>query len=355
MQGVLRSWAVPKGPPTKIREARLAMHVEDHPLEYAEFEGTIPAGNYGAGTVMVWDRGEYEDLTGNPVAAFYAGKLHVVMRGRKLKGEWILVKDRREEDSNKWLLIKAGESLPSFSQKVDDHSVISGRSMSQITEANDAQWKSNRPVTEAKKKARSGSRHRVEATFLEPMRCKAVSALPEDEQWRFEIKFDGYRCLSVKSGPEVTLFSRNKNVLNERFPNVVEGLRLIEGDFVLDGEIVALDSEGRPSFQLLQNQRSPGLTVCLFVFDFLVWKGEALLLQPIEQRRERLSELIPEPVDPIRLSPLLEASAEQVLAAVRKLGLEGVIGKRPGSIYEPGERSGAWIKSRTSRQQEFVV
>ncbi len=116
MQGVLRSWAVPKGPPTKLREARLAMHVEDHPLDYADFEGTIPAGNYGAGTVMVWDQGEYEDLTGNPAAAFHQGKMHVIMRGKKLKGEWILVKDRREEGSNKWLLIKAGKREHAFGQ-----------------------------------------------------------------------------------------------------------------------------------------------------------------------------------------------------------------------------------------------
>ncbi len=143
MQGVLRSWAVPKGPPTKPREARLAMHVEDHPLDYADFEGTIPAGNYGAGTVMVWDQGEYEDLTGNPAAAFHAGKMHVILRGKKLKGEWILVKDRREEDSNKWLLIKAGTPLK-LSAKADDTSAISGRSMAQIAKANDRQWRSDR-------------------------------------------------------------------------------------------------------------------------------------------------------------------------------------------------------------------
>jgi bifunctional non-homologous end joining protein LigD len=139
MQGVLRSWAVPKGPPLKLKEARLAMHVEDHPLEYASFEGTIPPGNYGAGTVMVWDQGHYEDITGNPTAAFYAGKMHVVLHGRKLKGEWILVKDRREaEESNKWLLIKAGDSQP-LSKKADDTSAISGRSMAEIAASNDAQ------------------------------------------------------------------------------------------------------------------------------------------------------------------------------------------------------------------------
>jgi bifunctional non-homologous end joining protein LigD len=149
MEGVLRSWAVPKGPPTELRQARLAMHVEDHPLEYENFEGTIPPGNYGAGTVMVWDRGEYEDLTGNPAAAFHAGKMHVIMRGTKLKGEWILVKDRRAED-NRWLLIKAGETMPPFSPRVDDRSVLTQRSMRQIAKANDAQWQSNRPAKSAK-------------------------------------------------------------------------------------------------------------------------------------------------------------------------------------------------------------
>ena len=143
MQGVLRSWAVPKGPPKEPRETRLAMHVEDHPLAYAKFEGTIPEGNYGAGTVMVWDQGEYEDLTGNPAAAYHQGKMHLIMRGKKLKGEWIMVKDRRDEDGNKWLLIKAGEPLK-LSAKADNTSAVSGRSMSQIAKANDQQWHSNR-------------------------------------------------------------------------------------------------------------------------------------------------------------------------------------------------------------------
>jgi bifunctional non-homologous end joining protein LigD len=144
MQGVLRSWAVPKGPPRVPTEARLAMHVEDHPMEYATFEGTIPPGNYGAGTVMVWDQGEYEELTGNAAAAYYQGKMHLRMHGKKLKGEWVLLKDRREDaESNKWLLIKAGKALR-LSARADDTSVISGRSMQQIATANDRQWQSNR-------------------------------------------------------------------------------------------------------------------------------------------------------------------------------------------------------------------
>jgi bifunctional non-homologous end joining protein LigD len=355
MEGVLRSWAVPKGPPTGLREARLAMHVEDHPLEYADFEGTIPEANYGAGTVMLWDRGEYEDLTGNPAAAFHAGKLHVIMRGAKLIGEWILVKDRRDEDGNRWLLIKAGESLPPFSEAIDDSSVLSGRTMTEIRQDNDAQWQSNRPASSTKTKRPAASRKRIEATFIQPMRCKPVTKLPEDEKWRFEIKFDGYRCIAVKRGSELTLFSRNEKVLNDRFPKVVDALESIDGDFVLDGEMVALDNEGKPSFQLLQNSGSTTLDVYLYIFDLLILNGVALHTKAIERRREHLSELLPEPLDPLRLSPLLQASASQVLEAVRKLGLEGVIGKRSGSLYEPGARSGSWIKHRTNREQEFVV
>lgn len=353
MQGVLRSWAVPKGPPMKLREARLAMHVEDHPLEYANFEGTIPPGNYGAGTVMVWDQGEYEDLTGNPAAAFHQGKMHVIMRGKKLKGEWILVKDRREVDSNKWLLIKAGKAM-TLSAKADDTSAISGRSMRQIATDNDAQWQGNTP---AEKHAKRGpSSHRIEKpAFVEPMQCKAVTELPDGADWTFEIKFDGYRCVAVKFGTKVTLFSRNEKKLNDRFPALAAALAELPGDFAMDGEIVALDDKGRPSFQLLQNSGSARPAIYFYAFDLLHHDGENLQRSPIERRREMLGELLANPTDPLRLSPLLQAPAGEILEAVQKLGLEGVVGKRRGSIYEPGERSGAWIKRQTNREQEFVI
>jgi bifunctional non-homologous end joining protein LigD len=353
MQGVLRSWAVPKGPPMKLREARLAMHVEDHPLDYANFEGTIPPGNYGAGTVMVWDQGEYEDLTGNPAAAYHQGKMHVIMRGKKLKGEWILVKDRREEDSNKWLLIKAGKPL-TLSAKADDTSAISGRSMAQIARDNDAQWQSNRPEEKRAKRGRSSHRI-VKPAFVEPMQCKPVTDLPAGDDWTFEIKFDGYRCLAVKTGTKASLLSRNGKRLNDRFPEVAAAVAELPGDFTLDGEIVALDEQGRPSFQLLQNSGSSLPPIFYYAFDLLNSQGEDHLASPIERRRERLGELLREPVDPLRLSPLLQAPTGHILEAVQKLGLEGVVGKRTGSVYEPGERSGAWIKRRINRAQEFVI
>lgn len=349
MEGVLRSWAVPKGPPAALRETRLAMHVEDHPLDYERFEGTIPKGNYGGGTVMVWDYGLYDDITGDAAAAFRAGKMHVVLHGEKLKGEWILVKDKRDAEGKRWLLIKAGEAMKRISKKANDRSAISGRTRAAIAKDNDAQWQSRRPGTTTESKLISPPK------FVEPMKCKAVTKLPDEADWTFEIKFDGYRCVAVKSAEGVTLFSRTGKKLNARFPNVVEALEKLPGEFTLDGEIVALDDEGRPSFQMLQNRVGRPLAVYFYAFDLLHRDGDDLLGRSLDQRREQLHKLLRKPEDPLRLSPLLDAPPGQVLDAVGKLGLEGVVGKRDGSVYESGERSGAWIKQRADRGQEFVI
>jgi DNA ligase D-like protein (predicted ligase) len=196
---------------------------------------------------------------------------------------------------------------------------------------------------------------RTEPAFIEPMQCKSVTALPVGENWTFEIKFDGYRCIVVKRGREVTLFSRHEKVLNRRFPGVVDALSSLDGDFVLDGELVALDSEGRPSFQMLQNSLYESLPIHFYAFDLLNRNGELLVNFPFTRRREALESLITGTPDPVRLSPLLRAPSGQVLKAVRKLGLEGVVGKRIDSIYESGKRSGVWIKHRTNREQECVI
>ncbi len=354
MEGVLRSWAVPKGPPTQLKEARLAMHVEDHPLEYEHFEGTIPTGNYGAGTVMVWDYGVYEDITGNAAAAFHSGKMHVVLKGKKLEGEWILVKDKREPESNRWLLIKAGKSMRLISARMDDQSAISNRSMAAIAKANDAQWLSSRPAAHSKRGRSVASDS--PARFVQPMQCKAVTELPQTSNWKWEIKFDGYRCIAVKNGGRVDLFSRNENRLNKRFGRLVEALERLPGkSFTIDGEVVALDRRGRPSFQLLQNQQAEPNSLYLYVFDLLHHDGRDLTNLPLPERRQRLEEVLRNARDPIRFSPLLPGSAEEVTRAVQKLGLEGVIGKREDSVYQSGERSGAWVKHRTECAQEFVI
>ena len=167
---------------------------------------------------------------------------------------------------------------------------------------------------------------RTEPAFIEPMQCKAVTALYAGENRTFDIKFDGYRCIAVKRGREVALFSRNEKVLNKRFPKIVQALASLEGDFVLDGELVALDSQGKPSFQLLQNNLSQALPIYFYAFDLLNRDGELLVNVGIERRRDLLGRMLPEPEDPLRLSPLLRAPSGQVLEAVRKLGLEGVVG-----------------------------
>ena len=187
------------------------------------------------------------------------------------------------------------------------------------------------------------------------MQCKSVTALPAGEKWSFEIKLDGYRCIAVKRALEVTLFSRHNKVLNRRFPGVVKTLGSLKGDFALDGELVALDSQGRPSFQLLQNSLSQSLPIYFFAFDVVNKNGELLVNLAFHRRRQLLESFLTVPKDPVRLSPLLQAPSGQVLEAVRKLGLEGIVGKRIDSVYEPGERSGAWIKLRANMEQEFVI
>ncbi|RYD31991.1 MAG: hypothetical protein EOP86_16685 [Verrucomicrobiaceae bacterium] len=354
MEGVLRSWAVPKGPPAELRQTRLAMHVEDHPLAYENFEGIIPEGNYGAGTVMVWDRGTYEDQTGDPAAAFHAGKLHLTLSGKKLRGEWILVKDRRDGEGNRWLLIKAGESMAPLSAKRDDTSVISGRSMGRISTDSDTQWEQG-GIHSPPPKKRAARKKTVSPSFIEPMQCQLVTDLPEGEEWTYELKFDGYRCLAVKAGRRASLISRNGKSLNARFPALVKAMRSLEGGFLIDGEVAALDAEGRPSFQLLQNSRGKNAGVFFYAFDLLHADGESLMEAAFSERRARLEAFLGNPGDPVRLSPVLPGTAEQVIQAVRQTGLEGVIAKRRDSVYEAGERTGAWVKYRTSPGQEFVI
>lgn len=357
MKGVLRSWAVPKGLPTELKQTRLAMHVEDHPLAYENFEGNIPPGNYGAGTVMVWDHGTYRDQTGDPVAAFLDGKLHLTLSGRKLKGDWVLVRDDREVDGNRWLLIKAGESLPSISKKRDDTSALSGRTMRQIAADPEGECPVNRtsgePLRPTKKKpARKNS---VVAAFIEPMQCQPVGALPEGKDWAYENKFDGYRCMAVKSEGRIRLFSRTGKSLTTRFPAIGRDIGSMEGDFVLDGEVVVLDEDGRPSFQLIQNGTADEARTFFYAFDLLHHDGENLTEWPLSMRRATLETFLENASGSLRLSPILSGTAQQVLDAVRQLGMEGVVGKRLDSPYEGGGRTGAWVKCRTNLEQEFVI
>ncbi len=397
MEGVLKSWALPKGLPWKRGEKHLAVEVEDHPIEYEEFEGIIPEGQYGGGTVMVWDRGNYRVYGEQPVKSLKEGKLHLVLDGDKAKGEWTLVRIRGRDEKNQWLILKTGDDGKPISKKMEDRSVKTGRTMEQIAEARDAEWESGREADESptsqfksriraaiKKKEKGkvvGQAHRVatatwdnrsdhaelesisnlpsaKARFIEPMKAKLVEKPPAAGDWIYELKFDGIRLIIIKKDEKVSLRSRNKNELAERFPEIVEAIQTLPArECVVDGEVVALDQEGRSSFQLLQAREMEGRKspVYFYAFDLLQLDGKSLLSLPLEARKNVLGKLCADTGDPIRYSGAIGGDAGQLLEEVKRRGLEGIIGKRRNSVYEAGRRSGAWIKLKCVSEQEFVI
>jgi len=415
MEGVLKSWAVPKGLPWMQAEKRLAVEVEDHPIEYGEFEGIIPAGQYGGGTVMLWDRGTYEVThADSPLDGLRAGKFHVILHGDKVQGEWALIRIRPEGGKNQWLLMKTGGSVKPLSMKRDDESVKTGRTMKQIASAADAEWQSNRPEDQSpasafksriraaiKKKAEAGAPRvalvarggkpkpkvsgnaasldvtrgdddarrvrendvlsalpKAKPRFIEPMKPRLVEVLPSSGSWSFELKFDGIRALAIKSGARVQLISRNEKELNARFPEIARACEGIAAEgFVIDGEVVALDDQGRSSFQLLQRGEldAQDAPLVFYAFDLLQLNGRSVVSLPLTERKGLLSRLLPQSSDSIRFSGELGGEVTALLEQVRRLGLEGLIGKQRDSVYEPGRRGGAWIKIKCLNEQEFVI
>ncbi|MGH7768375.1 MAG: non-homologous end-joining DNA ligase [Candidatus Binatia bacterium] len=356
--GTLKSWAVPKGPPLEPGEKRLAMATEDHPMDYARFEGIIPKGEYGGGTVMVWDIGTYELIDGN----YWKGKLHIFIDGKKLKGEWVLTrKDDHDGKRNAWLMIKVGDSRKRLPEGKENASALTGRSMEEIAAAKDAVWHSNR--NGGAKAAAAGhqtavdleSLPRARLGFIEPMYAKPVAELPDDpDKWLYEVKLDGYRCLALKDKNRVTLFSRRGNALNDDFPTIAEGLMDLEDGTMIDGEIVALDKDGRPSFHALQNYRSGKRSLHYYVFDLLSYRGKSLLRVELRDRRELLRAVLPVSRQ-VNFSENFPTSAARLLRSAKELRLEGIVAKRVESFYEPGKRSDAWVKYKIQQSQEFVV
>src|SRR5690349_3361573 len=204
-------------------------------------------------------------------------------------------------------------------------------------------------------RARLESLPKTEASFVEPMECLSVSKLPEGLEWLWEIKFDGYRALAVKSGTGVTLFSRRRKSLNRQFPYIVEALADLPAGTVVDGEVVAMDESGRPDFNLLQNLRAEASRIQYYIFDLLCWEDRDLTHVPMVERRALLKSVVVIRDERIRVSDYFEAAPKDLLSAVREQRLEGVIGKRKDSLYQPGKRSGAWIKYLVNRGQEFVI
>jgi bifunctional non-homologous end joining protein LigD len=403
--GVLKSWAVPKGPSLDPAERVLAVQVEDHPLEYGGFEGTIPKGEYGGGTVMLWDRGTWEP-EGDAGAGLKAGKLKFRLRGERLSGGWTLVRmrGRAGDDGKNWLLIKERDEHARPASDSDiraeaDASIDSGRTMAEIAAGNGSVHrrapgggkaaakggvKTKRapgaaaPEPAAKRgrgvgagkggggRARgaidpaslTGSRRGEMPAAVSPQLAKLVQVAPRGEEWLHEVKFDGYRVLCMISEGRARLLTRTGKDWTAKFEAVAgAAARLNVERAVLDGEVTALRPDGMPDFQLLQNvlNNKASVNLAYFVFDLLYCNGFDLTAAPLRERKALLERLMPPGgVGPLRYSEHMTGEGGKVMENACRLGLEGVVSKRADSPYTSG-RTGTWVKSKCTNRQEFVI
>lgn len=386
MDGVLKSWAVPKGPSVNPKDKRLAMMVEDHPYDYRTFEGIIPQGQYGGGTVIVWDEGTYtpiepegtkKDQEKSLLKQLYSGSLKFKLNGKKLKGEFALVKMHGKED-NAWLLIKHNDK---YAKEIDittkNKSVVSKKTLEQVektstniygqkprkekqaetSEPNPAK-KTKAKATESKSVAKliKGTPKKDFYTVIEPMLATLVDKPFDKEGWIYEVKWDGYRAVAFMKGKTIELKSRNDKSFNEKFYPVYEALKSWNIDAIIDGEIVVLDEDGKANFGALQNWRSEADgELAYYVFDILWHKGHDLTELPLVKRKEILAALIPEGQTTILLSDHFETSGIEFLETAKKIGLEGIMAKEANSTYSIGLRSKNWLKIKANRRQEVVI
>src|SRR3954453_21455002 len=400
--GTLKSWAVPKGPSLDPKVKSLAVQVEDHPLGYATFEGVIPQGEYGGGTVMVWDRGTWEPEV-DPAKGFRQGKLKFKLDGEKLHGSWALVRKggRAGEDGKNWLLIKHGDEAAKPLAKFDitkrkPKSVISGRDLDEIAEDADAVWSSNRngskksPAkstaknsktkrpTAAKKAARPKANGRAPISAKElakvtgarkgrfpdefsPQLATLTSRVPSGEKWLHELKFDGYRILAKIRNKKIELVTRRGNDWTDRFQSIADALKELPlKSAILDGEVVSLDAHGVSNFQQLQNslKRGDKDSLVYYVFDLPYLEGYDLTDAPLTERKEVLARGLlsanPSNGGPIRYSDHIEGAGDKVLQHACRSAMEGIVAKRADSAYHQ-YRSPDWLKIKCIKQQEFVI
>lgn len=366
LDGVLKSWAVTKGPSADPAEKRLAVRTEDHPIDYGDFEGTIPKGAYGGGTVMLWDRGHWSPL-GDPRDALSQGKLHFTLTGERMKGEWILIRMRPDKSGREnWLLRKVEDDFTGKRDAlVETHttSVESRRTMEAIAEG----AAPDEPRKKAPRSKASG-RHAKAATkvpaFRKPQLATLVDEAPDGRGWFHEIKYDGYRVLFAKAGDRVVGYTRNGNDWSDRFASLIGAVAALPADSLLiDGEVVALDTDGKPDFGKLQNAfkdrgRTTGdkIRLSCFVFDLLSLDGEDVRKEPLRRRKDRLAQLLKgtPSTGPLHYSEHVEGEGERVLKALCAEGYEGIVSKKADGIYRSG-RSRGWLKTKCTRRQEFVI
>jgi bifunctional non-homologous end joining protein LigD len=355
MDGVLKSWAVPKGPSANPADKRLAVKVEDHPLEYGDFEGVIPEGNYGAGTVVVWDRGIWEPLE-DPQEGLQKGKLLFNLKGYKLHGRWTLIKLKKTE--KEWLLIKERDEYVS-TEPYTNESVLSGLTNDELR---NAKARAEPIKKELEKLAAPKRALRVQDTEL--MLAETREEPFSRDGWVFEVKLDGYRMRAACQDGEPILYSRKGLEYTESFPEIARAVKAIPFDgVILDGELVVLNEAGRPNFNMLQARARLGAReakraaieapATLYVFDLLAFAGYDLRKLPLVKRKEILQKVLPQ-TGPLRYSEHFAKNGEALYEQVVKLGLEGIMAKKADSPYRNG-RSGDWLKIRADRIDDFVV
>ncbi len=386
LDGVLLSWAVPKGPSLDPADKRLAMHVEDHPLEYGDFEGTIPTKQYGGGTVLLWDRGIWIPK-GDPAADYRKGHLKFDLVGDKLRGGWALVRTHGSKYGSNgkqaWLLIKESDKFArrgTDAKIVDDEpdSVLSGRSIEEVARDRDHVWHSDRSVAAnvqggaldrreagmAKAKSsvdpalvRGAKKAPLPAT-LSPQLATLVDACPNGDGWLHEVKYDGYRMACRIDRGKVGIFSRNGKDWTATLSTVVAAVkRLGIRSAWLDGEVVSMTPDGRTNFQRLQNAMADPSVGALtyFIFDVPFLDGYDLRGVTLTERKRLLRAIVPDTDQIVRYGIEVQGSGDEFFAQACKLGLEGAVSKRIGSLYQAGARTRDWLKVKCGRRQEMVI
>ncbi|HSS50148.1 MAG TPA: DNA ligase D, partial [Thermoanaerobaculia bacterium] len=376
MEGVLRSWAVPKGPSLDPGEKRLAVHVEDHPIDYGDFEGIIPKGQYGGGTVLLWDRGTWapQEGEGDPVEGYRKGKLKFELDGEKLKGGWTLVRMHGRqggENGENWLLIKENDATAQVGSgdaivQERQESVDSGKDIAEIAADPDRVWQSNHPTdrTEPSDKAKRiapaaipGAKKAKMPATIKPELATLVDAVPAGDEWVHEIKYDGYRALCHLEDGKARLITRQGNDWTDRFTPVARAAEALPvRQAILDGEVVVLEANGTSSFQALQNALSEnrGKDLVYFVFDLLYLDGYDLRPAPLAARKAALGRLMEGQSGVVRFGDHVEADGEGFYKQACDFGLEGIVCKRGDLPYRTG-RTKDWLKVKCLKRQEFVI
>ena len=418
MEGVLKSWAVPKGPSLNPSDKRLAMQVEDHPYDYRNFEGIIPAGNYGGGTVIVWDEGTYEPIGAEGMSRkeqekmliqqLYSGNLKFVMHGKKIKGEYALfqMKGRGERS---WILVKKNDEFASKEDITEnENSVKTGKTLVEVAEANGTTVnhpeahgnagskrqtsrkqkielltdpKPAKKKTGAKKSSKSSLVKSVKSAVKkkapsvknllgESFSLTQKSSMPKDvipmlatlvdepfdnENWLFEIKWDGYRAVAYCNGKNVELISRNLTSFTEKYSPVTDALKQLKLNAVLDGEIVAVDEKGLAVFQSLQNWQNTPVRLQYFIFDILWLDGYDITHLPLIERKRILGEIIPEDDEVLKYSDHVVGKGKDFFQIAVKQGLEGIMAKKADSIYQTDKRTENWVKVKVNLRQEVII